>query len=52
MVEQVGHLTLDNEVPGSNPTRDGVYLITVQCFIAETLSWSRLPHLDMKHPGA
>ena len=39
--------TLDRNVPGSNPTDGRIHLMTVLCFIAQSLSLSPFLHLDM-----
>ena len=39
--------TEENEVPGLNPARGGIQLITVKCFIAQSLSLSHFHRLDM-----
>ena len=39
--------TLDHEVPNSNPAGSGNQLLTVRCFIAQSLSLSSLHLLDM-----
>ena len=42
----VGLLTLEHGVPGSNPSRGGIHLITVWCFITQSLSLSPFHHHD------
>ena len=43
-------LTLDPGVPGSNPAGGGIHLMTVRCFIAQSLSFiPPVHHLNMTY---
>ena len=47
MAEWIALLTSDHEVSGSNPSGDGILLMTVWHFIAKSLSLSHFRHLYM-----